>query len=139
MGRPKDNQGLTFHPDTPNHPASLRPTTLYIDASSLVNPTAAPITPLLYAGFIEHLGRCIYGGIVDNPKAPSPASHLVQQPKGALGFRKDVMELLKEMEVPMIRWPGGEPLRRFRASGMTGTRQFRVKLPLARCDRTDGV
>ena len=65
---------------------------------------------LIYAGFLEHLGRCIYGGIVDDPKEPSDKKLLIEQGDGKLGVRKDVVEVLGaegELGVPMLRWPGG--------------------------------
>jgi alpha-N-arabinofuranosidase len=51
----------------------------------------------LYGNFAEHLGRCIYGGIYD------PGSRL----SDAQGFRKDVMEAVKGLSVPILRYPGG--------------------------------
>jgi len=51
----------------------------------------------IYGGFIEHLGRCIYGGIYE------PGSSLSDE----RGFRKDVMEAIRRLRVPNIRWPGG--------------------------------
>ncbi|MEE9556788.1 MAG: hypothetical protein V3V76_05970, partial [Candidatus Adiutricales bacterium] len=51
----------------------------------------------IYGSFIEHLGRAVYGGIYepDHPEAD------VQ------GFRQDVIELVKELKVPLVRYPGG--------------------------------
>src|SRR5690625_5033787 len=51
----------------------------------------------IYGSFVEHLGRSIYGGIYepDHPEADEN------------GFRKDVIELVKEIDVPFIRYPGG--------------------------------
>ncbi|WP_066026454.1 alpha-N-arabinofuranosidase [Enterococcus mundtii] len=51
----------------------------------------------LYGSFIEHMGRAVYGGIYqpDHPTANDK------------GFRQDVMELVKELSVPLIRYPGG--------------------------------
>ena len=51
----------------------------------------------IFGNFIEHLGRCITGGIFDEG---SPLSDKE-------GFRKDVMTAVKDMGVPMLRWPGG--------------------------------
>ncbi|KAK4687585.1 alpha-L-arabinofuranosidase, partial [Tremellales sp. Uapishka_1] len=103
-------------PTTTSHPASLKPMPIKLDVDRLVHPNEPPVTDKLYAGFLEHLGRCIYGGIVDNPKKPSPASLLAKQDlgdnlsQGRLGWRKDVMACLAsdgELEIPMLRWPGG--------------------------------
>jgi len=51
----------------------------------------------IFGNFIEHLGRCIYGGIYDEG---SPLSD-------ARGFRKDVLEAVRPLRVPLLRWPGG--------------------------------
>ncbi len=51
----------------------------------------------LYSSFTEHLGRCIYTGIYE-PGHPDADED---------GYRKDVMELVKELKVPVIRYPGG--------------------------------
>ena len=51
----------------------------------------------LFGGFIEHLGRCIYGGVYDEG---SPLSD-------AQGYRTDVMEAIRALRVPILRWPGG--------------------------------
>ncbi|KAL2440948.1 putative alpha-L-arabinofuranosidase C [Exophiala dermatitidis] len=54
----------------------------------------------IYAGFTEHMGRCIYGGIYDpaNTNKDLIDSH---------GFRKDVLEALAPLEIPVFRYPGG--------------------------------
>lgn len=104
-------------PSKPNHPSSLTHIPLTINPYNLVHPNEPPISDKLYAGFIEHLGRCIYGGIVDDPKHPSPPELLVKQDKGTpetkgrAAWRKDVMQLLGkegDLQVPMLRWPGGK-------------------------------
>lgn len=51
----------------------------------------------LYGGFVEHLGRCIYGGIYEEG-SPLSDEH---------GFRKDVMEVVHSLQLPVLRWPGG--------------------------------
>lgn len=51
----------------------------------------------IYGHFIEHLGRCIYGGIYDES---SPRSD-------RRGFRQDVIEAVKKIQCPLLRWPGG--------------------------------
>ena len=51
----------------------------------------------VFGGFIEHLGRCIYGGIYDE------GSSLADE----RGFRKDVLSLLRDLRVGVLRWPGG--------------------------------
>lgn len=51
----------------------------------------------LFGFFIEHFHRQVYGGIFD-PGAPLADEH---------GFRRDVLDALKKIRVPVIRWPGG--------------------------------
>lgn len=107
-----EKRGYTSpHSTKPNHPPTLTPTQLVISPSNLVHPGGEPVNKLIYAGFLEHLGRCIYGGIVDDPKNPSDKKLLIEQEKGRLGIRKDVVEAIGaegELGVPMLRWPGGE-------------------------------
>jgi len=52
----------------------------------------------IFGQFAEHLGHGIYGGIWVGPKSPIP---------NVRGYRKDVVDALKELSVPFIRWPGG--------------------------------
>lgn len=61
------------------------------------NRTIAPISPLLFGGFAEHMGRCIYQGIYD-PESP----HADER-----GLRQDVMEALRDQAYTVIRYPGG--------------------------------
>jgi alpha-N-arabinofuranosidase len=59
--------------------------------------TIAPLDRNLFGSFLEHLGRAIYEGIYD------PGSKL----SDANGFRKDVLEEIRQLGVPIIRYPGG--------------------------------
>jgi len=56
------------------------------------------IAPEIYGHFSEHLGRCIYEGLYVGEKSDIPNVN---------GMRKDVVEALKEIDVPVLRWPGG--------------------------------
>jgi alpha-N-arabinofuranosidase len=56
------------------------------------------ISPELYGHFSEHLGRCIYEGIYVGENSDIPNVN---------GMRTDVVEALKELKVPVLRWPGG--------------------------------
>jgi len=56
------------------------------------------INPELQGHFSEHLGRCIYEGIYVGENSEIPNTN---------GMRNDVVEALKEMKVPVLRWPGG--------------------------------
>jgi len=55
------------------------------------------VDPRLFGSFVEHLGRCVYGGIYepDHPAADDS------------GFRADVLALVRELSIPVVRWPGG--------------------------------
>lgn len=59
--------------------------------------TAGSIDRRLFGGFVEHLGRHIYDGIHEPAHATADAN----------GFRTDVIELVKELGVSTIRYPGG--------------------------------
>ncbi len=51
----------------------------------------------IYGNFIEHLGRCIYGGIYEEGSPLSDEE----------GFRKDVLQVARDLKVSILRWPGG--------------------------------
>ena len=55
------------------------------------------IDPNIYGNFIEHLGRCIYGGIYDEGSPLADAD----------GNRTDVLEAARKLRVTQLRWPGG--------------------------------
>lgn len=59
--------------------------------------TVGDTDPRLFGSFIEHLGRAVYTGIYepDHPEADEQ------------GFRKDVLALVRELQVPIVRYPGG--------------------------------
>ena len=62
----------------------------------------APVNNRLFGSFVEHLGRCVYTGIYE-PGHPTADEH---------GFRKDVIDLVKELGATTIRdsiWPGIPP------------------------------
>ena len=52
----------------------------------------------IYGHFSEHLGRCIYNGIYVGEDSPIP---------NIKGMRTDVVEALKQIRIPVLRWPGG--------------------------------
>src|SRR5690554_6344855 len=55
------------------------------------------ISPMIYGHFIEHFHRQIYGGVYD------PSNPLSDED----GLRQDVLEAMKKIKVPILRWPGG--------------------------------
>lgn len=68
-------------------------------ASFTVDPAfrVSEVDPRLFGSFVEHMGRCVYTGIYE-PDHPSA---------DAEGFRGDVGELVRELGVPLVRYPGG--------------------------------
>lgn len=52
----------------------------------------------IYGQFSEHLGTCIYGGLWVGENSAIPNIN---------GYRKDVLEALKQLQIPVLRWPGG--------------------------------
>ena len=70
----------------------------------------------LYSNFVEHLGRCVYGGIYE------PGSPL----SDADGFRKDVMEAIKGLNVSLIRYPGGNFVSNYHWLDGVGPKNERV-------------
>jgi alpha-N-arabinofuranosidase len=70
-----------------------QPIRVYADARRML----APLHREVFGSFLEHLGRAIYEGIYD------PQSKL----SDSNGFRKDVLDEIKKLGVPIIRYPGG--------------------------------
>lgn len=59
--------------------------------------TIAPVQRRMFGSFVEHMGRCVYGGIYDPDHAESDAD----------GLRIDVLKLVRELGVSVVRYPGG--------------------------------
>ena len=62
------------------------------------NRSKGTISRYIYGHFAEHLGRCIYGGIFVGKDSPIPNVN---------GMRTDVVEAMKALRLPVLRWPGG--------------------------------
>ncbi len=60
--------------------------------------SAGTISRYIYGHFAEHLGHCIYGGIFVGEDSPIP---------NVKGIRTDVVEAMKAICLPVLRWPGG--------------------------------
>lgn len=73
---------------------AARPVEITIDAGK----SGPRIDRHLYGQFAEHLGAGIYGGIWVGPESPIPNTR---------GWRNDVVAALKQLHVPVLRWPGG--------------------------------
>jgi alpha-N-arabinofuranosidase len=70
----------------------------------------------LYGNFVEHLGRCVYGGIYD------PGSKLADKQ----GFRKDVLEAVKGLNVSIARYPGGNFVSNYHWLDGVGPKEKRI-------------
>lgn len=86
---------------------------IYIDTNRIIS----EISPLLFSGFAEHMGRCIYEGIYD-PASPHADEN---------GLRKDVMAALRELNFRSIRYPGGNFLSGYRWEDGIGPRDQRPR------------
>ena len=71
----------------------------------------------IYGSFIEHLGRAVYGGIYE------PGHESADE----LGFRKDVIEFVKKLNVPIVRYPGGNFVSGFNWEDSVGPVKDRPK------------
>jgi len=71
----------------------------------------------IYGSFIEHLGRAVYGGIYE-PGHPQADEQ---------GFRKDVIELVKELNVPIVRYPGGNMVSAYNWEDGIGPKEDRPR------------
>ena len=73
----------------------------------------------IFGSFIEHLGRAVYEGIYQEG---SPLSD-------EQGFRKDTLELVRELQVPIVRYPGGNFVSGFRWEDSVGLKTQRPSRP----------
>ena len=74
--------------------ATSKQTTIQIDTQQSVG----TISPHIYGHFSEHLGRCIYEGFWVGKDSDIPNTR---------GIRNDVLDALRKINIPVLRWPGG--------------------------------
>lgn len=90
-----------------------------------IDRTIGQVDKNLYSNFTEHLGRCIYGGIYE------PGSPLSDEQ----GFRKDVLEAVRGLNVSLIRYPGGNFVSNYHwLDGVGPVRNPRMELAWARLE-----
>jgi alpha-L-arabinofuranosidase len=77
----------------------------------------APLDRRIFGTFVEHMGRCVYGGIYE---AGHPSAD-------ANGFRQDVLALTKELGATIVRYPGGNFLSGYNWEDGVGPKQKRPK------------
>jgi alpha-N-arabinofuranosidase len=87
---------------------------IYVDSRRVIG----SLDRNIFGSFLEHLGRAIYEGIYD------PGSKL----SNAEGFRKDVMDEIRKMGVPIIRYPGGNFVSGYDWLDGVGPKQERPKV-----------
>jgi hypothetical protein len=73
----------------------------------------------LTATLSRHMGRCIYGGIYD-PENPLSDTH---------GYRTDVLSALRDLDIPVIRYPGGNFIATYHWQDGVGPRENRPSRP----------
>ena len=100
------------------------------------------VHPHVFGNFVEHLGRCVYGGVFEEKSPLSDAD----------GFRRDVMDAARGLGVTLLRWPGGNfasgynwkdgigprdqrPARRDHAWGAMESNRFGTDEFLTYCER----
>jgi alpha-N-arabinofuranosidase len=102
----------------------------------------AEVHPHVFGNFVEHLGRCVYGGVFEEGSPLSDAD----------GFRRDVFDAARGLGVTLLRWPGGNfasgydwkdgvgprdqrPVRRDHAWGQIESNRFGTDEFLTYCER----
>ena len=96
----------------------MKKTKIFADANLIIG----TVDPHLYGSFLEHLGRAVYEGIYE-PGHPTADED---------GFRGDVMGLIRELNVPIVRYPGGNFLSGYDWWDGIGKKEDRpVRLDLA--------
>ena len=88
-------------------------------ASLVLDPafTVAPVNRRTFGTFVEHMGRCVYTGIYEPAHATADED----------GFRKDVLELTRELGVSLVRYPGGNFVSGYRWEDGVGPREQRPR------------
>jgi len=80
------------------------------------------VDPRLFGSFVEQLGRAVYGGVYEPDHGAADEE----------GFRSDVMDLVRELDVPVVRFPGGNYVSNFNWEDSIGPKENRpTRLDLA--------
>ena len=90
------------------------PARVFIDSRR----TIAPLDRNLFGSFLEHLGRAIYGGIYEPGSKFSDSN----------GFRKDVLDEVRQIGVPIVRYPGGNFVSGYHWLDGVGPKQDRPRV-----------
>lgn len=93
-----------------------------------IDRTIGEVNKNIYGNFVEHLGRCVYGGIYEKGSPLSDEN----------GFRKDVLEAVKGLNVSLIRYPGGNFVSNYHwLDGVGPERKPRMELAWARLESNE--
>jgi alpha-N-arabinofuranosidase len=95
------------------YPEGMKKATLILDKDFAVS----AIDPRVYGGFAEHLGRHIYTGIYE-PGHPTADEQ---------GFRQDVIALVKDLKMPLMRYPGGNFVSGYNWEDGVGPKELRPR------------
>ncbi|WP_343520695.1 alpha-N-arabinofuranosidase [Sphingomonas sp.] len=90
--------GLVICPTIPALAQQAAPASPGATATLRADKPGARIDRRIFSQFAEHLGTGIYGGVWVGPKSKVPNTR---------GYRNDVVAALKDLRVPVVRWPGG--------------------------------
>ena len=96
------------------HAQASGPARLYLDTRR----TRAALDRNVFGSFLEHLGRAIYEGIYDPVSALSDSN----------GYRKDVLEEIRKLNVPIVRYPGGNFVSGYNWLDGVGPKQERPRV-----------
>ena len=90
-------------------------------ASLILHPAyeVGKVDPRIFGSFVEHLGRAVYHGCYE-PGHPEADEE---------GFRRDVLEMVKKLGVPIVRYPGGNFVSGYRWEDGTGDKSKRPRRP----------
>jgi alpha-N-arabinofuranosidase len=84
---------------------------------------SSEIDPKIYSGFVEHLGRCVYnGGLVDFDNKTAGLTN-------EKGYRLDVADALKQLDMPVVRYPGGNFVSAYHWMDGVGPKENRPRRP----------
>ena len=99
--------------------AGLRADDLPYQLTVRADRPGAVINPNIYGQFAEHLGHGVYGGIWVGEDSPIPNTR---------GMRNDVIDALRRLRVPVLRWPGGCFADEYHWKGGIGPRSLRPSM-----------
>ena len=114
--------------DRPRRPGTVRAVTTSQSTDDAVHEAqidlhtehrVAAIDERIFSGFLEHMGRAVYQGVFD------PGSPLSDE----RGFRRDVIDALAPLRMPMVRYPGGNFVSSYDWRDGVGPRDQRPRRP----------